>query len=273
MVSRKAQFILVILNFQRIGFLKFLNPDAHRNMFANGHSTRTSQENGALNESPSNASSELPKQDHSLNTSRAPKNATRSSLAEQGLVKSAKSEGATASKATTDMKKHSDQEKHGQKTPRTRIGFWPITFFSELSRKHEAGAAGPSWMFHTHWRRRSVTKPQAKNKKSILITPQRRYELDRLLAFRKRKRQRVHFFIPQNKRVVFLRMMEPNSKTVQRWLALMVLPLVYEAWSLPYRLALEVPSISSGLLVADMVVDSLMVVRVQLAVHHDELES
>jgi hypothetical protein len=70
----------------------------------------------------------------------------------------------------------------------------------------------------------------------------------------------VHFFIPQNKRVSLVRIVEPTNRAIQRWLAVMVLPLVYEAWSLPYRLALEDPSLSSGLLVADVVADVLIAV-------------
>jgi hypothetical protein len=96
--------------------------------------------------------------------------------------------------------------------------------------------------------------------KSILISPERRHDLDRLRLLRKAKRRHVHFFIPQNKRMVFLRIMDPHSRGVQVWLALMVFPLVYETWSLPYRLALEEPSLSSGLLVSDAIADAFMVV-------------
>jgi hypothetical protein len=256
----------------------------------NGHGTRTQQEHGPLN----GASSELPRPDNLLvNHSNTQKHAFEPTgkpvLAAQGLVKSANNEAAAtktidaehihrlepaptppsqfqkrkAHSGPSGVKTlHDNKDKNVEKKVAEKKGFWPVRFFVDLSQRR--AAARPSWklpMDLSLGRRRAVVKAQVDNKKSILISPQRRHELDRLLAFRKRKRHRVHFFIPQNKRVVFLRMMEPNNKSVQRWLALMVLPLVYEAWSLPYRLALDEPSISSGLFIADIIVDSLMVVR------------
>jgi hypothetical protein len=113
---------------------------------------------------------------------------------------------------------------------------------------------------------KSMPKIKKSRPRSILITPQRRYERERQSGQLKKKRGRVHFFMPRSRSIFSLRIVEPSNKAVRRWLAFMLLPLVYESWTFPFRLALAEPSLYSSLFVMDVIVDFLMVVRVCVCV-------
>ena len=74
----------------------------------------------------------------------------------------------------------------------------------------------------------------------------------------KRVPKKVHFVLPKASNAKrSLRSLDPNMAFVRQWLNIMILPLSYEMWAFPYRLALGVPSTSSALCYADASCDGL----------------
>ncbi len=121
-----------------------------------------------------------------------------------------------------------------------------------------------SWFFSGKNGRVPGRKMLIKSKKgpvrTILITPQRRYEREKQHSLHKKKRHRVHFFMPKSKSIFSLHIVEPTNIVVKRWLGFMVFPLVYEVWAFPYRLSLSEPSMSSRTFVMDVIIDFIMLV-------------
>jgi hypothetical protein len=93
-----------------------------------------------------------------------------------------------------------------------------------------------------------LSKARVSPESSILVTPAKRALRADLLSKGKLKRQRlkkVHFQLPKgSQRRVSVRSLNPNMQFVQRWLKFMVLPLSYEVWAFPYRLALGYPTLN-----------------------------
>ena len=101
--------------------------------------------------------------------------------------------------------------------------------------------------------------------RSILVTAARRAMRANLKGRGQRQRlKKVHFQLPKglNKRMS-VRSLDPNMLFVQRWLKFMVLPLSYEMWAFPYRLALCFPTITpndtNSTMYADAVCDAIFV--------------
>ena len=98
---------------------------------------------------------------------------------------------------------------------------------------------------------------------SILLTPARRSLRANQKGRGQRQRLRkVHFQLPKTtQKRMSVRSLNPNMKFVQRWLKFMVLPLAYEMWAFPYRLALGFPTTSahdsSSTLYTDAACDAL----------------
>ena len=89
--------------------------------------------------------------------------------------------------------------------------------------------------------------------KTILITPGKRAER----AKRRQKPRKVYFQnVNEGGGSSLLRIRHWNDPFVQQWLKIMVLPLTYEMWSFPFRLALCFPSTSSVLWYFDLACDS-----------------
>ena len=81
-------------------------------------------------------------------------------------------------------------------------------------------------------------------RKSILITPERKAEL----LTQRKLLKKVFFNVPKKAKPWWQNEpIEPYSPFVQRWRMFMLLPLGYEAWAFPYRLALGVPSMSNNM--------------------------
>jgi len=80
--------------------------------------------------------------------------------------------------------------------------------------------------------RRSLSKI-----KPILLTPARRLERDALALDIAGPTRRVHFKIARNRDTSAFQPLEPGSMFVKRWLQLMVVPVTWEIWSFPFRLA------------------------------------
>ena len=91
-----------------------------------------------------------------------------------------------------------------------------------------------------------LSRPRVSPESSILLTPAKRALRADLRSKGRLKRQRlkkVHFQLPKgSQRRTSVRSLNPNMQLVQRWLKFMVLPLSYEVWAFPYRLALGYPT-------------------------------
>jgi hypothetical protein len=77
---------------------------------------------------------------------------------------------------------------------------------------------------------------------SILLTKEKREELQS----RHKVLKKVFFNIPKSSTQEWkFKPIDPNNPLLLRWNMFMLLPLGYEVWAFPYRLALGVPSLSS----------------------------
>ena len=92
-----------------------------------------------------------------------------------------------------------------------------------------------------------------KKRHTILVTPERK--LQKLKSSQiKRKIRKVHFRLPKSKNDKRLHILEPGSAFLEKWLRFMMLPLAYELWAFPFRLAFCDPR-SSEILICDLVCD------------------
>jgi len=73
--------------------------------------------------------------------------------------------------------------------------------------------------------------------KSILLTPARRLVRDALHSSSMMPTRRVHFKIARNLDGPTLHPVEPGSVYIKMWQQLMLLPIIWEIWSFPFRLA------------------------------------
>ena len=87
----------------------------------------------------------------------------------------------------------------------------------------------------------------------ILLTPARRLERDALVSDITGPTRRVHFKIARNRDTSAFQPLEPGSVLVKRWLQLMVVPVTWEIWSFPFRLAFG--DIQTGLNILVLKVD------------------
>ena len=118
-----------------------------------------------------------------------------------------------------------------------------------------------------------LSKPRISPERSILLTPEKRALRADLKSKGQLKRQRlkkVHFQLPKGaQRRTSVRSLNPNMQFVQRWLKFMVLPLSYEVWAFPYRLALGYPTTdirdSSTTLLADALCDAAFAVDMAIS--------
>jgi hypothetical protein len=113
---------------------------------------------------------------------------------------------------------------------------------------------------------RSRVAPYNGRGRSILITPQEKADLAERRTKSKRLRK-VHFNLPKTNgsRRVVAQALDPKSPTVRRWQSIMLLPLCYELWAFPYRLALGAPSTASTIFAADLACDSLFILDIFVA--------
>jgi hypothetical protein len=186
----------------------------------------------------------------------------------QGSFNARKSDDAARRQLTKSMDarapdKEQVQKNAGPDTPSSSI--WKLLTCSQAGCVSRSALRNCLGVFSSQKSNRtSVGKSMPKMKKSrprpILITPKRRFERERQGGSLKKKRNRVHFFMPRSRSIFSLHIVEPSNTAIRRWLAFMLLPLVYESWTFPYRLALAEPSLSSGLFVVDVIVDFLMIV-------------
>ena len=91
-------------------------------------------------------------------------------------------------------------------------------------------------------------------RKPILLTMERRSER----AKNRKKIRKVHFKPLKDKQTfTLLRIYEESEPFVQQWKMFMVIPMSYELWAFPFRLALCSPSVTSGIWCTDLACDSL----------------
>ncbi len=84
----------------------------------------------------------------------------------------------------------------------------------------------------------------------------------------KAKLKKVHFLLPKvaaAKEVSFWKPYDPKFPLIRRWMIVMLLPLSYEIWAFPYRLALGFPSIRSRICLADLLCDGFFVADIFFA--------
>ena len=115
------------------------------------------------------------------------------------------------------------------------------------------------------WTRSRVTQTKGQGR-SILMTPAKKAErADKQL--KTKRLRKVHFNLPKvnSSRRVIAQALDPRSPTVRRWQSIMLLPLSYELWVFPYRLALGAPSTASKIFAADLACDSLFLLDILVA--------
>ena len=96
--------------------------------------------------------------------------------------------------------------------------------------------------------------------KSILSSAQKKSskEMSKNQLSARRRLKKVHFFLPKTaKGRRSMQSLDPNMIFVRRWLQFMTIPLAYELWAFPYRLALGFPSTTSNMFYADACCDAL----------------
>ena len=77
---------------------------------------------------------------------------------------------------------------------------------------------------------------------------------------RKLKLKKVHFLLPKESTRRSMQSLDPSMTIVQYWLNIMILPLSYEMWAFPYRLALGTPSTNSSLFYTDASCDIIFII-------------
>jgi hypothetical protein len=113
-----------------------------------------------------------------------------------------------------------------------------------------------------NFRGRSKVAPFRAHGKSILLTSEKRIARDEMKSKTKRLKK-VHFNLPKaakSRRTA--QALDPKSPIVCRWLSIMLLPLSYEVWAFPYRLALGSPSLTSKICNSDIISDSFFVLDI-----------
>jgi len=108
--------------------------------------------------------------------------------------------------------------------------------------------------------------------KSILLTPTRRIERDALHNSSMLPARRVHFKIARHLDGPALHPVEPCSAYIRMWQQLLVLPIIWEIWSFPFRLAfgnietgihlwvLKVDGIADFMFLCDIVVGFMTII-------------
>eukprot|EP00960_Hanusia_phi_P036563 752396-Hanusia_phi.AAC.4 len=92
-----------------------------------------------------------------------------------------------------------------------------------------------------------------KKRHTILVTPERK--IQKLKSSQaKKKIRKVHFRLPKSKNDRKLHILEPGSAFLEKWLRFMMLPLSYELWAFPFRLAFCDPR-SIPILMSDLACD------------------
>jgi hypothetical protein len=105
-----------------------------------------------------------------------------------------------------------------------------------------------------------LSKPRISPERSILMTPAKRALLADFRIKGQLKHQRlkkVHFQLPKGTKRTVVRSLNPKMQFVQRWLKFMVLPLAYEVWAFPFRLALGYPTLDPNDVYTTVLADAL----------------
>ncbi len=117
-----------------------------------------------------------------------------------------------------------------------------------------------------------LSKTRISPERSILLTPAKRALLADLKnkgQLKHRRLKKVHFQLPKGSRRTVVRSLNPKMQFVQRWLKFMVLPLSYEVWAFPYRLALGYPTLDltdpNTTLLADALCDAAFAVDMAIS--------
>jgi hypothetical protein len=102
--------------------------------------------------------------------------------------------------------------------------------------------------------------------KSILMTPAKKAErADKKL--KTKRLRKVHFNLPKinSSRRIVAQALDPKSPINRRWQSIMLIPLCYELWAFPYRLALGAPNIQSKICDADLACDAFFLIDILFA--------
>jgi hypothetical protein len=115
-----------------------------------------------------------------------------------------------------------------------------------------------------------LSKPRISPERSILLTPAKRaLHTDlRIKGHLKHQRlKKVHFQLPKGTKRTVVRSLNPKMQFVQRWLKFMVVPLSYEVWAFPFRLALGYPTmdLNDATLLADALCDAAFAIDMAIS--------
>ena len=79
-------------------------------------------------------------------------------------------------------------------------------------------------------------KQAGKSLRPILISPQRRSQ-KKIIEVQSHVRKRVHFRIPKTKKQRSFAPIDGSAREIQMWLIAVLVPLSWEIWAFPFRLA------------------------------------
>ena len=83
----------------------------------------------------------------------------------------------------------------------------------------------------------ALTKQAGKSLRPILVSAQRRAEKKKMKEVQGHVIKRVHFRIPKDKKKRSFAPVDASARKIQMWLIAVLVPLAWEIWAFPFRLA------------------------------------
>ena len=82
-----------------------------------------------------------------------------------------------------------------------------------------------------------LTKEAGKSLRPILFSPQRRAEKEKMKEVQGHAMNRVHLSIPKAEKQRSFAPVDASARKIQMWLIAVLVPLAWEIWAFPFRLA------------------------------------
>jgi hypothetical protein len=98
----------------------------------------------------------------------------------------------------------------------------------------------------------AISKQARKSVRPILISPQRRAEKKKITLVKGYEMKRVHFRIPKAKEQRSFAPVDASAREIQMWLIAVLVPLAWELWAFPFRLAFCDIMLGNALFVYDV---------------------
>jgi hypothetical protein len=83
----------------------------------------------------------------------------------------------------------------------------------------------------------AYSKQAGKSLRPILVSPQRRADKKKMKEAKGHVMKRVHFRIPKDKKKRSFAPVDVSARKIQMWLIAVLVPLAWEIWAFPFRLA------------------------------------